>query len=87
MVRQWQEIFNDKRYASVELTNPDFIMISKAFQIPAKKVVKRENLKDSLNEMISANGPYLLEIVVQKEGNVFPMVEPGKSVSEIRLTY
>lgn len=87
MVRQWQDMFNDKRYASTELTNPDFVMISKAFKIPAKKVVKRENLKDSLNEMISAEGPYLLEIVVQKEGNVFPMVEPGKSVSEIRLTY
>jgi acetolactate synthase-1/2/3 large subunit len=87
MVRQWQDMFNDKRYASTELTNPDFVMISKAFKIPAKKVVKRENLKDSLNEMISADGPYLLEIVVQKEGNVFPMVEPGKSVSEIRLTY
>ena len=87
MVRQWQDMFNDKRYASTELTNPDFVMISKAFKIPAKKVVKREDLKDSLNEMISAKGPYLLEIVVQKEGNVFPMVEPGKSVSEIRLTY
>jgi len=87
MVRQWQDMFNDKRYASTELTNPDFVMISKAFKIPAKKVTKRENLKDSLNEMLSAEGPYLLEIVVQKEGNVFPMVEPGKSVSEIRLTY
>lgn len=87
MVRQWQDMFNDKRYASTELTNPDFVMISKAFKIPAKKVVKREDLKDSLIEMISAKGPYLLEIVVQKEGNVFPMVEPGKSVSEIRLTY
>jgi acetolactate synthase-1/2/3 large subunit len=87
MVRQWQDMFNDKRYASTELTNPDFVMISKAFKIPAKKVVKREELKDSLNDMILAKGPYLLEIVVQKEGNVFPMVEPGKSVSEVRLTY
>jgi acetolactate synthase-1/2/3 large subunit len=87
MVRQWQDMFNEKRYASTELTNPDFVMISKAFKIPARKVVKREDLNDSLNEMISAKGPYLLEIVVQKEGNVFPMVEPGKSVSEIRLTY
>jgi acetolactate synthase-1/2/3 large subunit len=87
MVRQWQDMFNDKRYASTELTNPDFVMIAKAFKIPAKKVVKREDLKDSLNEMFSAKGPYLMEITVQKEGNVFPMVEPGKSVSEIRLTY
>jgi acetolactate synthase-1/2/3 large subunit len=87
MVRQWQDMFFEKRYASTELTNPDFVMISKAFGIPAKKVVKREDLKDSLTEMIESKSAYLLEIKVQKEGNVFPMVEPGKSVSEIRLTY
>jgi acetolactate synthase-1/2/3 large subunit len=62
-------------------------MISKAFGIPAKKVVKREDLKDALTEMIESKSAYLLDIKVQKEGNVFPMVEPGKSVSEIRLTY
>ncbi|MBK7133051.1 MAG: biosynthetic-type acetolactate synthase large subunit [Bacteroidales bacterium] len=87
MVRQWQDMFFEKRYASTELTNPDFVMISKAFGIPAKKVVKREDLKDALTEMIESKSAYLLEIKVQKEGNVFPMVEPGKSVSEIRLTY
>jgi acetolactate synthase-1/2/3 large subunit len=87
MVRQWQDMFFEKRYASTELVNPDFVMISKAFGIPARKVVKREDLKDSLNEMINTKGAYLLEIKVLKEGNVFPMVEPGKSVSEIRLTY
>jgi len=87
MVRQWQDMFFEKRYASTELVNPDFVMISKAYNIPAKKIVNREDLKDALTEMISAKGPYLLEIVVQKEGNVFPMVEPGKSVSEIRLSY
>jgi acetolactate synthase-1/2/3 large subunit len=87
MVRQWQDMFFEKRYASTELTNPDFVMISKAFGIPAKKVVNREELKDSLTEMIESKSAYLLEIKVQKEGNVFPMVEPGKSVSEIRLTY
>jgi acetolactate synthase I/II/III large subunit len=87
MVRQWQDMFFEKRYASTELVNPDFVMISRAYNIPAKKIVKREDLKEALTEMISAQGPYLLEIVVQKEGNVFPMVEPGKSVSEIRLSY
>jgi len=87
MVRQWQDMFFDKRYASTELTNPDFVMISKAFGIPAKKVIKREELRDALTEMIESKSAYLLEIKVQKEGNVFPMVEPGKSVSEIRLTY
>ena len=87
MVRQWQQMFFEKNYASTELVNPDFVMISKAYHIPAKKVSKREELDSSLNEMLDAEGPYLLEIMIEKEGNVFPMVEPGKSVSEIRLTY
>jgi acetolactate synthase-1/2/3 large subunit len=87
MVRQWQHMFYNKRYASTELVNPDFVMIGKAFSIPSKKVVMREDLKDSLTEMLETKGPYLLEIKVEKQGNVFPMVEPGKSVSEIRLTY
>src|ERR1035437_3654786 len=87
MVRQWQQMFFEKNYASTELVNPDFVMISKAYHIPAKKVSKREELDSSLNEMLDAEGPYLLEIMIEKEGNVFPMVEPGASVSEIRLTY
>jgi acetolactate synthase-1/2/3 large subunit len=87
MVRQWQEMFHDKNYASTELVNPDFVMISKAYKIPAKKVWKREDLKSSLEEMLAAEGPYVLEIAIEKEGNVFPMVEPGSSVSEIRLNY
>jgi acetolactate synthase-1/2/3 large subunit len=87
MVRQWQDMFFKKRYASTELINPDFVMIAKGFSIPSKRVSKREELKDSLVEMLAANGPYLLDIIVEKEGNVFPMVEPGASVSEVRLTY
>jgi acetolactate synthase I/II/III large subunit len=87
MVRQWQDMFFDKRYASTELVNPDFVMIAKAFGIPSKKVVLREDLKDSLSEMLNTDGPYLLEIKVEMQGNVFPMIEPGKSVSEIRLKY
>ena len=87
MVRQWQDMFFDKRYASTELVNPDFVMISKAYSIPAKKVSKREDLNSSLQEMLASEGPYLLDIAIEKEGNVFPMVEPGASVSEIRLTY
>ena len=87
MVRQWQDMFYDKRYASTELVNPDFVMIAKAFRIPAKRVTEREDLKDPLLKCLNAEGPYLLEITVEKEGNVFPMVEPGASVSEIRLTY
>jgi acetolactate synthase-1/2/3 large subunit len=87
MVRQWQEMFFEKNYASTELVNPDFVMISRAYNIPAKKVSKRKELDSSLKEMLDADGPYLLEVMIEKEGNVFPMVEPGKSVSEIRLTY
>jgi acetolactate synthase-1/2/3 large subunit len=87
MVRQWQDMFFDKRYASTELVNPDFVMIAKAYKIPGKKVSKREELTVSLEEMLSAKGPYILEITIEKEGNVFPMVEPGSSVSEVRLTY
>jgi len=87
MVRQWQDMFFDKRYASTGLVNPDFVMIAKAYNIPGKKVSKREDLSSSLEEMLAANGPFLLEIAIEKEGNVFPMVEPGSSVSEVRLTY
>jgi acetolactate synthase I/II/III large subunit len=87
MVRQWQDMFFKKRYASTELVNPDFVMIANGYGIPAKRVCKREDLKDSLSEMLAAKGPYMLDITVEKEGNVFPMVEPGSSVSEVRLTY
>ena len=87
MVRQWQEMFYEGNYASTELINPDFVMISKAYKIPAKKITKREDLNNALEEMLASEGPYLLEILIEKEGNVFPMVEPGSSVSEIRLTY
>jgi len=87
MVRQWQDMFFQKRYASTELVNPDFVMIANGFKIPAKRVSKREELKDSIAELLAAKGPFLLDIIIEKEGNVFPMVEPGSSVSEIRLTY
>jgi acetolactate synthase-1/2/3 large subunit len=85
MVRQWQHLFFEKRYASTEMDNPDFVAISKAFKIPAKKIVKREDLKSSLTEMLNADGPYLLEIKVEKQENVFPMVAPGAGVGEIRI--
>jgi acetolactate synthase-1/2/3 large subunit len=87
MVRQWQDMFFKKRYASTEMVNPDFVMISNGFSIPAKRVSEREDLRDSLTEMLAAEGPYLLEVIIEKEGNIMPMVEPGSSVSDIRLTY
>jgi acetolactate synthase-1/2/3 large subunit len=85
MVRQWQQLFFDKRYASTEMVNPDFVAIAKGYQIDAKKVTKREDLKDAVKEMIDCEGPYFLEVRVEKEGNVFPMIPTGASVSDIRL--
>jgi acetolactate synthase I/II/III large subunit len=85
MVRQWQDLFYDKRYASTELVNPDFVMISKAFGIPSKKISIREELREGLAGLLASESAYLLEIVVEKEGNVFPMVAQGAAVSEVRL--
>jgi len=87
MVRQWQDMFFNKRYASTELVNPDFVTIAKGFSIPGKKVIKRVDLKDSLVELLAAEGPYLLDVIIDKEANIFPMIEPGASVSEVTLTY
>ena len=87
MVRQWQEMFFSKRYASTELVNPDFVTIAKGYKISAKRVLKRAELKDSLVEMLESEGPYLLDIKIDKEANVLPMIEPGASVSEVTLTY
>lgn len=87
MVRQWQDMFFDKRYASTELVNPDFITIAKAYNIPARSISARKDLKGGIEEMLSEAGPYILEVNVEKEGNVLPMVEPGSSVSEVRLKY
>ena len=85
MVRQWQQLFFEKRYSFTELTNPDFITIAKGFGIAGHKVENRENLSDSIQTMIDYPGPYLLEVVVEKEDNVFPMVPAGASVSHIML--
>jgi acetolactate synthase I/II/III large subunit len=87
MVRQWQDMFYDKRYASTEMVNPDFVTIAKGYSIPGKRVSRREELKDSLNEMLAASGPFLLDVTIDKEANILPMVEPGASVSEVTLTY
>ncbi len=85
MVRQWQELFFDKRYASTELINPDFQTIAKGYYLTSLKVTKREDLDEAIKTMVNHAGPFLLEVVVEKEGNVFPMVPAGASVSEIRL--
>ncbi|APY01306.1 biosynthetic-type acetolactate synthase large subunit [Lacinutrix venerupis] len=85
MVRQWQQLFFDKRYASTEMTNPDFVAIAKGYFIEAEKVTKREDLKDAVAKMINTDGPYFLEVCVEKEDNVFPMIPTGASVSDVRL--
>ena len=85
MVRQWQQLFFEKRYASTEMVNPNFVAIAQGYYIEAKKVTKREDLAAAVKEMIDSDAPYFLEVCVEKEGNVFPMVQSGASVSDIRL--
>ncbi|GGB26007.1 MULTISPECIES: biosynthetic-type acetolactate synthase large subunit [Mucilaginibacter] len=85
MVRQWQELFNQRRYSFVDIQSPDFVALAAAYRIPGKLVDDRADLTAALNEMLSAPGSFLLEIMVTKENNVFPMVPQGCSVSEIRL--
>ena len=86
MVRQWQQLFFNKRYASTELVNPDFVTIAKGYNIKAKRVTKREELQEAVATMINAKEAYFLEVCVEKEDNVFPMIPTGASVSDIRLS-
>ena len=85
MVRQWQQLFFDKRYASTEMTNPNFVAIAEGYYLKARKVTKREDLAEAVKEMMESKEAYFLEVCVEKEGNVFPMVPSGASVSDIRL--
>ncbi len=85
MVRQWQQMFYEKRYSFVQLDNPDFIHVANGFRIPGKKITKREELKLGLKHLLKSQGPFLLEVVVGKEDNVFPMMPTGASVEEMRL--
>ena len=85
MVRQWQELFFEKRYASTVMTNPDFVKIAEGYHIDAKRVTERGELKKAVQEMIDSDKPYFLEVRVEKEDNVFPMIPSGASVSDIRL--
>ena len=85
MVRQWQQLFHDKRYSFVNITSPDFVMVAKGYNIEGRKINRREDLKEALKTMLAHDGSYLLEVMVGKENNVFPMVPQGCSVAEIRL--
>jgi acetolactate synthase-1/2/3 large subunit len=85
MVRQWQQLFHEKRYSFTEMVNPNFVKIAEAYSIPARKVENRDELQDALKEMLDAKGPYFLEVVVGKEDNVFPMVPAGAGVADVLL--
>ncbi|MDX2305427.1 MAG: biosynthetic-type acetolactate synthase large subunit [Microscillaceae bacterium] len=86
MVRQWQQLFFEKRYSFTEMVNPDFIGISKSYGIDAQKVSLREDLEAAVEKMLASEQPFLLEVEVEKEENVFPMIPTGESVANIRLS-
>ncbi len=85
MVRQWQELFHERRYSFTDIKSPDYVALAKSYYIEGQKVTERKKLKNSLKEMLNHDGAYLLEVMVGKEDNVFPMVPQGCSVAEIRL--
>ncbi|MGE5107042.1 MAG: biosynthetic-type acetolactate synthase large subunit [Sphingobacteriales bacterium] len=85
MVRQWQELFHQNRYSFVNITSPDFVQVAKGYYIPGNSVSKREDLQKAIKEMLEHKGSYLLEVMVGKENNVFPMVPQGRGVSEVIL--
>jgi len=85
MVRQWQQLFHDKRYSFVNITSPDFVTVAQGYGIPGRSIRERKDLKQALSDMLAHDGAYLLEVMVGKENNVFPMVPQGSSVAEIRL--
>lgn len=86
MVRQWQQMFFDRRYSFTELDNPDFIKIAEAYHIKSQKVTERSELTEAIEDMLIHDGPFFLEVVVEKEDNVFPMIATGCSVEEVRLS-
>jgi acetolactate synthase I/II/III large subunit len=86
MVRQWQQLFHEKRYSFVDIQSPDFVQVAKGYGIAGNSISKREDLTAALTQMLQHNGSFLLEVMVGKENNVFPMVPQGRGVSEIVLS-
>ncbi|MDO9376379.1 MAG: biosynthetic-type acetolactate synthase large subunit [Bacteroidota bacterium] len=86
MVRQWQQLFHDKRYSFVDIASPDYVMVAKGYGIEGQKISQRKEIRTALQKMLDHEGSYLLEVMVGKENNVFPMVPQGCSVAEIRLS-
>jgi acetolactate synthase I/II/III large subunit len=85
MVRQWQELFHQNRYSFVNITSPDFVQVAKGYYIDGQSVSERSKLKGALQSMLNHKGSYLLEVMVGKENNVFPMVPQGRGVAEVIL--
>jgi acetolactate synthase-1/2/3 large subunit len=85
MVRQWQELFFEKRYSFTEITSPDFVKLAAAYGIPGAVVSERDELEPAMKAMIEAKGPYLLEVKIEQEDNIFPMVPAGATVSRCLL--
>ncbi len=86
-VRQWQEMFFSHRYSFTPMLNPDYELIAKGYNIPAKTVVERKDLDAAIAEMLSTPGPYLLQCAIKEEDNVMPMVPPGANIDEMILEY
>jgi acetolactate synthase-1/2/3 large subunit len=86
MVRQWQELFFEKRYSFTEILSPDFVKVADAYGIPGSHVGTRDKLDDAIKVMFETKGPYLLEVNIEKDDNVFPMVPAGASISDILLS-
>jgi acetolactate synthase-1/2/3 large subunit len=85
MVRQWQQLFFDRRYSFTEMKNPDFTAIAKGFFVEGQKVKDRDQLGTAIKTMMDHEDAYLLDVIVEKEENVFPMVPSGAAVSDIRM--
>lgn len=84
-VRQWQAMFFGHRYSFTPMLNPDYMKIAEAYEIPCRRVMSREDLQDAIHEMLSTDGPFLLEACVIEEGNVMPMTPPGGTVNQMLL--
>ena len=85
MVRQWQELFHQRRYSFVDIQSPDFVAVAAGYRIAGQRVDARPDLRPALEKMLAHPGSFLLEVMVTKENNIFPMVPQGCSVAEIRL--
>lgn len=84
-VRQWQQLFYDRRYSFTHLANPDFQTLASSYDIPSRRVIDRADLQDAVKEMLDTDGPFLLEACVAEEGNVMPMTPPGQSIDNMLM--